>query len=414
MRAYFGPSLVLLVCSLALPASHGHAQSREDLARAESSFRAGAAAYAAGDYGAAIQALDAAYTLTPLPAIAFSLAQAERRFYFLEHGREHLERAIALFRLYLQQVPSGGRRFDALDAISQLEPLLSTLSAADPARQSASETKPTRLMITSDAPEARITLDDQPPAPSPLIREVTPGAHHIAVEAHGFHAIRRQVTAIAGELILNEVSLEPRPSQLEVEVPEEADVYVDGQYMSQGTRVSLTLPAGHHQLAVASQGRSVLYRDVTLARGEALRLKLQPERTRQRKLARGLFVVGGVGFGASLTLAVFALRAQGMAEDFLADHEQGNVSPESLDDYHDDVEQRDRLRIATNATLAASVALFITALILHQVDRPNPREIHRHAEGKTAVPPASQQASNLRFSPWAGRNAAGGSLRLAF
>ncbi|HEX6240984.1 MAG TPA: PEGA domain-containing protein, partial [Polyangiales bacterium] len=234
IRAYSARSFVLLAALLLASSARVQAQSRADLERAESSFRAGAAAYAAGDYAAAIQALDAAYALTPLPAIAFSLAQAERRFYFVEHGREHLERAISLFRLYLQQVASGGRRVDAVDAISQLEPLLSTLSAADPARQ-ALEAKPTRLMITSDAPDARITLDDQPPAPSPVIREVTPGKHQITVEAKGFHTTTRHATALAGELILSEVSLEPRPSQLRVEVPEEADVYVDGQYMNQGT-----------------------------------------------------------------------------------------------------------------------------------------------------------------------------------
>ncbi|HEX6239310.1 MAG TPA: hypothetical protein VFZ61_00395, partial [Polyangiales bacterium] len=186
-------------------------------------------------------------------------------------------------------------------------------------------------------------------------------------------------------------------------------------YMNQGTEVNLTLPAGPHQVAVASQGRRVVYRDVTLQRGEELRLALEPERTRQRKLARGLFGVGGVGFGVSLTLAVFALRAQGLAEDFLADHEQGMASPEDLNEYHRNVEQRDRLRIATNATLAASVALFITALILHQVDRPNPREIHRHAEGKSVTPAAGQQArTSVRVEPWGGSHGAGGSLRLHF
>ena len=167
-------------------------------------------------------------------------------------------------------------------------------------------------------------------------------------------------------------------------------------------------------MAVASQGHRVAYRNVTLHRGEALELKVKPERTRQRKLARGLFIVGGVGFGASLTLAIFALRAQGLAEDFLADHEQGNVTAEDLDDYHDHVEQRDRLRIATNATLAASVALFITALILHQVDRPKQRDIHRQAESKSAATAPGPQARRVDVSPWGSRNAAGGSLRLTF
>jgi tetratricopeptide (TPR) repeat protein len=418
--------LLLLVCNALLP-SGLEAQSRVDLERAESSFRAGAAAYAAGDYAAAIQALDMAYAITPLPAIAFSLAQAERRFYFLEHGREHLERAIRLFRLYLAQVPSGGRRTDALDAISQLEPLLSTLAATDPAVQEAlAPNKPTRLMITCDAPAASISLDGQPPAPSPLIREVTPGKHRIAVEARGFDAASRDVTALAGELILNEISLKPRPSQLVVIVPEDADVYIDGQYMSQGPKVSLTLPAGPHQLAVASRGRRVVYRDLSLQRGASISLNIALERTRQRRLARGLFIAGGVGFGASLALAIVALRAQGQAQDFLARRERDNVSSAELAAYQDDVDLRDRLRIATDATLAASAALFVTGLILHQVDRPNPREIHRHAQGKAVAGRFTHerdsqadrapidQARPISFSPWATRHIAGVSLRVGF
>ena len=67
------------------------ADSPSELERAKDSFKAGATAYAAGDYLAAIQALDAAYQLTPLPAIAFSLGQAERRQYFVDHSRDHLD-----------------------------------------------------------------------------------------------------------------------------------------------------------------------------------------------------------------------------------------------------------------------------------------------------------------------------------
>src|SRR5262245_36246218 len=77
----------------------------DDVAAAKDLFKAGAAAYGAGDYRAAIQALEGAYRLTPLPAIAFSLAQAERREFFVSREPSHLARAVELFRLYLTQVP---------------------------------------------------------------------------------------------------------------------------------------------------------------------------------------------------------------------------------------------------------------------------------------------------------------------
>ena len=70
-------ALLVTLCAVAGVQAQG-ASPRE----AKQYFEAGATAYAMGDYRAAIQAFDAAYTLTPLPAIAFSLAQAERREYF--------------------------------------------------------------------------------------------------------------------------------------------------------------------------------------------------------------------------------------------------------------------------------------------------------------------------------------------
>src|SRR4051794_3084418 len=99
-----------------MASSTPRAQSREDLDRAKASFQAGATAYAAGEYLAAIQALESAYALTPLPAIAFSLAQAERRQYFVAHEPPYLLRALELYRRYLDQVPTGGRRAAALHA----------------------------------------------------------------------------------------------------------------------------------------------------------------------------------------------------------------------------------------------------------------------------------------------------------
>src|SRR3954454_18903721 len=104
-RAIFG--LVLGLASL--PLSALAADPPSDLERAKESFKAGATAYAAGDYLAAIQALDAAYQLEPLPAIAFSLGQAHRRQYFVDHDPEHLDRSIALFRQYVELAPSGSR-----------------------------------------------------------------------------------------------------------------------------------------------------------------------------------------------------------------------------------------------------------------------------------------------------------------
>src|SRR5262245_6409993 len=196
----------LAVCLALLCASPAaFAQDSNERERAKASFKAGANAYAAGDYLAAIQALESAYALTPLPAIAFSLAQAERRQYFVAHDPQHLLRAIELYRRYLEQMPSGGRRGDALDALSQLEPIALNLpgrgAGGDALQKASLVPRQTRLMITADVPGVALSLDGGPPAPSPLIREVEPGVHSARASADGFVTASREVTAVAGELI---------------------------------------------------------------------------------------------------------------------------------------------------------------------------------------------------------------------
>ena len=76
-RRWWGAAALsaLLVC-LAAPVA---AQEPSQLERAKASFKAGANAYAAGDYLAAIQALEAAYELTPLPAIEARVGRSRSR-----------------------------------------------------------------------------------------------------------------------------------------------------------------------------------------------------------------------------------------------------------------------------------------------------------------------------------------------
>ena len=322
-----------LAACLALLSLRAAAEPSE-LERAKESFKAGATAYAAGDYLAAIQALDAAYQLTPLPAIAFSLGQAERRQYFVDHGREHLERAITLFRRYIEVSPSGSRRADALDALSQLEPLVAALATPDVAQAPppAAEARRTRVLITSEAAGARLTLDDAAAAPSPLIREVEPGKHRLRVEAPGFFPVQRDVNAIAGELILTQVPLRERPSTLALWTPPDAEIYIDGSYVSDGGEgVTLQLPSGRHRIAVGQQGHRVAAQTVVLERGKARSLRIVLEPTPQRLTSEVLFIGGGAALGASLVFSALAVRAEGRAEQFLGQRAYRNVSnPELL------------------------------------------------------------------------------------
>lgn len=388
----------LLLLLLLIPVPSARAQQPGDIERAKESFKAGATAYAAGDYLAAIQALEAAYSSTPLPAIAFSLAQAERRQYFVDHDPGHLDRAIASFRRYLDEVPNGGRRGDALDALSQLEPLAATLrDRPQPRSDAAPAPRPTRLMITMDAPAARVSLDEGPALPSPLIREVEPGRHRIHVTAPGFFAEDRDLTALAGELIPLSVTLRERPSTIVVDTAEDAELYLDGVFAGTGgPHVSLHAPSGPHRLAVAEKGRRVAVQQLSLAPGETTSVPVDLAPTRQRRVAQAFFIAGGAALGIGMVSGGLALGAEDRAQDFLHRQLVRNVTAADLSSYRDDVTARDRYRAITAVSLGASAGLLVTGLLLYQLDRADPQEITRPPGGPT---PEARPTASLRVGP---------------
>jgi tetratricopeptide (TPR) repeat protein len=421
MMSRRGPTILALVLAPWLVAiafdRPARAQESVEVERAKASFQAGATAYAAGDYLAAIQALDAAYALTPLPAIAFSLAQAERRQYFVGHDRAHLERAILLYRRYIDQVPTAGRRADALDALSQLEPLAAALvagqlramppgaeppaspgSPGSPGSGGGSSPRATRLMITTEAPEARLSLDGDPPSASPLIREVEPGKHRVDVSAPGFFPEARDLLAVAGELIPVTMSLRERPGTLVVSTPADADLYVDGVFASRGgERVPLQLSRGPHRLSVAEKGHRVGVEELTLAAGESRDVSVALQETWQRRTARALFIGGGVALGSGILFGVLAVGAEDRAQEFLRKQAMGPVTSAELSDYHGAVADRDRDRLVAVIGLASAAGLLTSGLFLHETDRPDPEDLSPR-DGRRPRPPDST-AALLRLAP---------------
>jgi hypothetical protein len=397
-----------LACALARPAA---AQAPSDIERAKASFKAGANAYAAGDYLAAIQALDAAYELTPLPAIAFSLAQAERKQYAVKREREHLQRALTLFRRYLEQEPNGARRSDAQLALAELEPQLGGAPAREaPTRAQA---RPTRLMIVSEVPGARIALDGGPLSGSPLIREVSPGKHHAHIEARGYDDAEREVTAVSGELILSEVGLRERPTPLYVWAPPGSEIYVDGVYVAMGgARASVPLATGPHQLVVAQKGRRVVRRDLVLKRGQPQTELVTLEPTTQRFVSELMFIGGGVALGAGVVLSALAARSQNSAEDFLSHQQSRNVTKAERVAYTASLVERDRYRTAAAIGVAGSLGFFITGLFLHELDRPSLAAAQRH--DLPSGPRSELSRPRFAWSPLAPTGDPGASLQLNF
>ena len=207
MISHFPLRRALLWC-IALLTWLSVAQAQQsDLARAKEYFRAGAQAYAVGEFDAAVQAFEQAYALVPRPAVLFSIGQAERRQYFLNHQRQHLERAVQMFRRYLEQDPQASRKVDAVQALSELEPLLvSTAPARQPEAPVPQAPTPTRVMVYSAAPNARISLDGEDATVSPLVREVEPGKHRVRVSAPGLLDSERALKPARREVFVKPLS----------------------------------------------------------------------------------------------------------------------------------------------------------------------------------------------------------------
>jgi hypothetical protein len=363
--------------------------------RAEESFNAGAAAYAAGDYLAAIQALEAAYALRPVPQIEFSIAQAERRQYFVDRRTEHLSRSVALFRRYLERAPDGGRRADAIEALSQLEPLLARAQTSS-APAAVTPVRSTRIMVLCEVPAARISVDGGEPGSSPLIREVTPGKHDVQVRAPGYRDSQRQVVAVPGELVPVTVTLQEQPSRLQFSAPDDAEVYVDGVLVSQGASLlQLELPSGRHRVSVAQKGHRVATQALQLNRGELSTTSFELEPTRQRIASHVLFAGGAVALAAGGAFSFLALDSENDAKEFVTRQKLENQTTGELVRYDADVTRRNRYRWLAGASFAASLGLLVSGLFLHELDTPSADDLYRSVPQPGEARPAAAQAQ-----PW--------------
>lgn len=386
----------LLVLSLSLTlAPRASFADAPDVNAAKASFKAGAIAYAAGDYLAAIQALEAAHRITPLPAIEFSLAQAERRQYVVSRDVQYLNSAIAHYRSYLEQVPIGGRRADATDALSQLEPLAASAagaaggtSSAQPSTPSAEAAK-TRLMVSSSVEGALVSLDGGRSGPSPLIMEVAPGAHRVRVEAPGFTPVERGVVAVSGALVPVEVTLRELPATVLVRAPDGADLYLDGRLIGKADKLGrVALASGAHTFGFAKNGHETKTVAVRLARGETKALDVELTPTKQRVASYVVLGASAVSFGAGIVLSIGAVEQELRASTILERHETQNITAQELAEYDEAVRRRDQLRLAAGVSFATSLVTLVTGLALHEFDRPTfqtERPMPAREQGKRAV-----------------------------
>ncbi len=359
-------------------------------------FRSGEKAYRAQNFAAAAQSFYQAYQELPLPEIAFSAAQSYRRQYRVERKREYVERAVELYRFYLDKVKSGGRVGDAADSLGEMEIELAKLGGA---RRETSTVDLTQLGVTVDlvgvtaatsmkeideskasAPAMAVTatLDGKPVDVDKLV-DVEPGDHVFHIEAKGFAPADKKGHAVKGRSDFVEVELRPLPAHVKITTERGARISIDGRGVGVAPVAAFELAAGRHVLTVVRRGRQPVSQEIEVAQGDAYELDQKLTPTSQRRAAKWVAIGAGVLGVFTAISAIAAVVEDGNASDKLEQLRMGSQDASLLSEYRSAHERRDQLVIGTWVAGGAAVAVGTVALIMFYADTPS-------AEGVRVTP----------------------------
>ena len=372
----------VLAAALLLPLP-ARAADDEAVKQARALFNVGAQAYERGQFMDAIEAFERAYKIAPRHGILFSTAQAYRRQYFVDRRPEHLQRSIALYRAYLQEVREGGRRAEVAAVLEELEPLAARLAApgrdAPPGPEvsptpspSAEPVRPrTRLMLARPVDGARVSVDGGKAMDLPFVGDVSPGNHKVKVSAPGYFDYEREIAAVEGDVVAPEVTLREKPARILIEAPEGADVAIDGRPV--GTTPlpkTIELSPGRYYITVTKQGRKPFSAEIEVARDSEKKLAVAMPTTTQRDLSVVMMAAGSVGIVAGGVLALGALDAQETAQEIHDATQRGNVQSGELTKYRDALKIRGQLRSAAGAALSVGAVVGGAGVLLFLLDPP--------------------------------------------
>ncbi len=357
----------LLAALLFLGAGSARAQGSVDEARMY--FDAGSQAYELGDYDTAIRSFERAYEASPRPAIAFSLAQAYRRQYVVDGDAARLKQAVTFYRKYLDEVPQGGRREDAVTYLGELQPELLRIEAERPVPAAPSMPERTQLMVMSRVKEARASIDGEPAVPVPLTVELDPGPHHIRVEAEGHFPEEVEPLAVEGRLVVVEANPRERPASLVLQGTRGADVALDGRAIAPGA-APLVAPAGRYFLTVTRRGHRPLAREIVLTRGVTQTIDARLVPTTQRRASQVVLAGAGAALVSALTTTFLALDAEAEAQELLGRRDRANLTAAELARYGAAHDRRDDLVTVSGVLYASAAIAGTTGLLLYLLDTP--------------------------------------------
>lgn len=368
--------------------------------QAEQLFRAGERAFKANQFDMAAQLFEQAYSVLPLPAIAFSAAQAYRLQYAVDQDARKLKRAVDLYQTYVDKSPKGNRVGDAARNLAELRPLLAQAESKSGAIAAMPVvTAATRLMVntTEDVPGARASIDGAAPEPLPLMREVKPGRYHIRITAPGYFPFDAQREVVAGQTRPVEADLKPRPALVSIATADGAEVAVDGRPVGVTPLLRpLELSAGTHLLTVSLRGHRSLSREITVKRGERRGVDAPLERTTQRRVSYWVLGTSAALFVGAGVTAGLAIKAGSDADSLEHKRETEGLSGSELVAYQGDVNRHnDRVR-DTWILLGVGGAVATAGALLYFMDNPRPDSPEAAARG-TGRPTGGEQASARRW-----------------
>lgn len=376
----FAACLVALSLLAAPAAADDSNQEAKDL------FHGGAQAYAVGQFEQAAKYLDAAYALSPQPAILFSLSQALRRAYAKDGSHATLARALAGFRKYLQEVPQGPRVKDAAAAVTELETLSRSAGVnpvpTDPATGAVQPGRAAELIVTSGTKGALIEVDgaaqvgdDGLPTPEFWSGSLEAGTHTIRVHAAGYFDVIRSVRLAAGRPHAIDIVLVAKPALVTVRAPAGTRIEIDGRSVGETPLASaLEVAPGPHVVSLLKNGHVAQTTELTLERGASASLDRRLVTSTQRKVSYGFLGASAVGLVASGLFAAAAFDRQARANALLDERRRGALTPSQADEYDGARADRSRYRTGSLIWLGAGVGLGSIGAFLYLFDLPRGAE----------------------------------------
>lgn len=157
------------------------------------------------------------------------------------------------------------------------------LTAATSGREPAPPPATTRLVIRSDPPGARVSIDGRHRGVTPLaLNGVAPGEHRLALEREGVE-VQQTIRLAAGGTVSVLAPMRPggaAPGWIALESPIDLDVFEDGALIGTNRSSRILLQAGPHTLQLVNQQlgfRDV--RQVQVGAGSVVRIPLELPRS---------------------------------------------------------------------------------------------------------------------------------------